>query len=76
MKKWIDSPTDKVIDLGDDKYSLIRPLAIGLLDFEIKENVTEVSLASDIKDYIGILDVKTKSRIYRQLRMFDARVGN
>lgn len=75
MKKWIDSPTDKVIDLGDDKYSLIRPLAIGLLDFEIKENVTEVSLASDIKDYIGILDVKTKSRIYRQLRMFDTRVG-
>ena len=75
MKKWIDSPTDKVIDLGDDKYSLIRPLAIGLLDFEIKENVTEVSLASDIKDYIGILDVKTKRRIYRQLRMFDTRVG-
>ena len=75
LKKWIDNPTDKVIDLGDDKYSLIRPLVTGLLDFQITENVTEVSLASNIEDYIGVLDVKTKSKIYRQLRMFDTRVG-
>ena len=48
---------------------------LGLLDYEIKGDVAEIYLASDIEDYIGVLDRKTENKIYRQLDKLDDRVG-
>ena len=45
------------------------------MDYEIKGNIAEVYLASDIEDYIGVLDKKTENKIYKQLDKLDETVG-
>ncbi|MFR2170768.1 MAG: hypothetical protein ACLS54_08885 [Anaerostipes hadrus] len=48
---------------------------LGLVDYEIKGNIAEVYLASDIEDYMGVLDKKTENKIYKQLDKLDEKVG-
>ena len=75
VKKWLKYPMEEKIEILDNQYIFTRALMLGLLDYEIKGDVAEIYLASDIEDYIGVLDRKTENKIYRQLDKLDDRVG-
>lgn len=75
VKKWLKYPMEEKIEILDNQYIFTRALMLGLLDYKIKGDVAEIYLASDIEDYIGVLDRKTENKIYRQLDKLDNRVG-
>lgn len=75
VKKWLKYPVGEKIEILDNQYIFMRALMLGLVDYELKGDVTEVYLASGIEDYIGVLDKKTENKIYRQLDKLDDRVG-
>lgn len=60
VKKWPKYPMEEKIEILDNQYIFTRALMLGLVDYEIKGNIAEVYLASDIEDYIGVLDKKQK----------------
>ena len=75
VKKWLKYPMEEKIEILDNQYIFTRAFMLGLVDYEIKGEVAEIYLASDIEDYIGVLDKKTENKIYRQLDKLDDRVG-
>ena len=75
VKKWLKYPMEEKIEILDNQYIFTRAFMLGLVDYEIKGEVAEIYLASDIEDYIGVLDRKTENKIYRQLDKLDDRVG-
>ena len=75
VKKWPKYPMEEKIEILDNQYIFTRALMLGLVDYEIKGNIAEVYLASDIEDYIGVLDKKTENKIYKQLDKLDEKVG-
>ena len=75
VKKWPKYPMEEKIEILDNQYIFTRALMLGLVDYEIKGNIAEVYLASDIEDYMGVLDKKTENKIYKQLDKLDEKVG-
>ena len=75
VKKWLKYPMEEKIEILDNQYIFTKAFMLGLVDYEIKGEVAEIYLASDIEDYIGVLDKKTENKIYRQLDKLDDRVG-
>lgn len=75
LKRWMNYPMEDEIDITNKPYMFMKALMLGLGDYEIKGDIAEIYLASDIEDYIGVLDRKTENKIYRQLDKLDDRVG-
>ena len=44
-------------------------------EYEIKDDIAEVYLASDLKEYVDVLNQKTEDEIYTKIETFDDRVG-
>lgn len=75
LTKWIKSPSGTIIKSFQNKNMIVKLLAIGLGDYTAKKDAIEINLASDIKEYVGILNSKTTKKVYKELDKLDDRVG-
>lgn len=75
LTEWIKNPSGTSIKNFQNKHMIVKLLATGLGDYTEKNDVIEISLASDIEKYVGILDSKTVKKVYKKLDKLDDKVG-
>lgn len=76
LKQWMDHLNKNIIDISYDEADICaKAFALGFGEYEIKDDIAEVHLASDLKEYIDVLDQKTEDEIYTKIETFDDRVG-
>ena len=75
LVKWMKSPSGTVIKNFQNRNMIVKLLTLGLGDYTEKKDAIEISLASDIEKYVGILDSKTLKKVYKELDKLDDRVG-
>ena len=67
---------NNIIDISYDEADICaKAFVLGFGEYEIKDDIAEVHLASDLKEYIDVLDQKTEDEIYTKIETFDDRVG-
>ena len=72
----MDHLNKNIIDISYDEADICaKAFALGFGEYEIKDDIAEVHLASDLKEYIDVLDQKTEDEIYTKIETFDDRVG-
>lgn len=75
LVKWMKSPSGTVIKNFQNRNMIVKLLTLGLGDYTERKETIEISLASDIEKYVGILDSKTLKKMYKELDKLDDRVG-
>ena len=75
LTRWMNSSSGTIIKNFQSKNMIVKLLAIGLGDYAEKKDVIEISLASDIEKYVGILDSKVVKKVYKKLDKLDDRAG-
>lgn len=77
LKKWMGSPSGTILKSYQNTDIMIKTLILGLgtYDYEQGNDIIEIKLASDIGEYIGVIDDRTKKRIYKKLHKFDERLA-
>lgn len=75
LVEWIQHPQKSISKKAESENMLIKALGMGLADFVRKESCGELSFASDISQFIGVVDIKAKKKTYKMLDKFDARMG-
>ena len=75
LVKWMKSPSGTIIKNFQDRNMIVKLMTLGLGDYSEKKDIIEISLASDIEKYVGILDSKTLKNVYKELDKLDDRVG-
>lgn len=55
---------------------IIKMLVLGLADFKRTEDSAEICLAADIDRLVDVTDAKTKRSVYKELQVFDERLGD
>lgn len=77
LKKWKESPSGTILENYQNADIMIRALILGLGTYDYKQDkdIIEVKLASDIGEYIGAIDVRTRERLYKKLHEFDERLA-
>lgn len=75
LVKWMKSPSGTIIKNFQNRNMIVKLMTLGLGDYSEKKEIIEISLASDIEKYVGILDSKTLKKVYKELDKLDDRVG-
>ena len=75
LKEWIKCPEGEVNETFPDRELIIKTLALGLGDFQQRENTWSLGFASDIQDFVSKISVKEKRETYLLLKRFDERLG-
>lgn len=75
LKTWMRYPQGVVTKKLKNMNTLVKAFAMGLADFNIVEEIGEISFATDIRNYIDTVDAKTKKTVYSLLNKFDDRMG-
>ena len=76
LLKWLrNTPQTDVSKDAIGSIMIIKALSLGLVDFVRNQDFCELSFASDIKQLIECVDVKTKAKIYKILSKYDDRMG-
>lgn len=76
LEKLMKSKEKNSTDLLKKSVAVIKIIGLGLADFSIHGNQGELSLASDIEQYISVLDAKNRKKIYKKLQQMDERFGS
>ena len=64
LKQWMDHSNNNIIDISYDEADICaKAFVLGFGEYEIKDDIAEVHLASDLKEYIDVLDQKTEDEI-------------
>ena len=67
---------DSIINISQDEADICaKAFVLGFGEYEIKDDIAEVYLASDLKEYVDVLNQKTEDEIYTKIETFDDRVG-
>ena len=75
LEKLVSHPGQGISWQLGTSVTIIKMLGLGLSDFTLEKKTGTFYLASDIKEYIGILDTKTKKKMYRKLDQMSERIG-
>ena len=67
LEKLMKSKEKNSTDLLKKSVAVIKIIGLGLADFSIHGNQGELSLASDIEQYISVLDAKNRKKIYKKI---------
>lgn len=71
-----ESLNDSIINISQDEADICaKAFVLGFGEYEIKDDIAEVYLASDLKEYVDVLNQKTEDEIYTKIETFDDRVG-
>ena len=58
-----ESLNDSIINISQDEADICaKAFVLGFREYEIKDDIAEVYLASDLKEYIDVLDQKNRRR--------------
>lgn len=72
LADWIKFPQGIISKRPVNSGMIIKALSLGLMEFHRKGNTGEISFASDIHKFTDDLDVKTRKRVYQNLKEFDS----
>ena len=76
LKQWMNHLNDSIINISQDEADICaKAFVLGFGEYEIKDDIAEVYLASDLKEYVDVLNQKTEDEIYTKIETFDDRVG-
>ena len=76
LSEWFQHASQKRIP-QKSKYRnmLIKALSLGLVDFVSEEKCQKLCFASDVEQFIGVVDTTTKKRTYKALSDYDNKMG-
>ena len=75
MREILKTPEGELCYLEEESSAAVKAIGLGLADFSRKGKDGEICLASDIKEYIDVLDERTIKKTYQMLEKFDMQLG-
>ena len=63
LKQWMDHSNNNIIDISYDEADICaKAFVLGFGEYEIKDDIAEVHLASDLKEYIDVFGSENRRR--------------